>query len=183
MNILNKRKGAHFLIDMALCLKDKKNIELIICGKDAEKIGERINALNYGNIRYVGYVDENEKLRWMGCSNLFLLLSDREGAPASIMDALASGLPVVSTWYPLRQILDLDYIMNNAVKTVERELISILNGIMFYYNLWKYDKVNYTRLQSVIMAKAQTDFSGQMKLNEIEDMFFEIIKNVPIKLK
>lgn len=176
MNILNRRKGVQFLIDIALCLRENKDIELIICGKDVEKVGEKINNMNCKNIRYVGYVDEEEKLTWLKCSNVFLLLSDREAAPLSVMDALSSGLPIVSTWAPLEQLLGFEYQQSNAVKTVKRKLTSIFDGIMFYYNLWKDDKKNYSNIQNKLMSKGQTDFSSEMKLNEIQDMFLEIMK-------
>lgn len=176
INILNKRKGAQFLVDLALRIREIKDIELIICGKDVKKIGKKINTMNFQNTRYIGYVNEEEKLIWLKRSKVFLLLSDREAAPLSVLDAISSGLPIVSTWAPLEQMLGYEYQKNNAVKIVKRKIASIYDGIFFYYNLWKDDNESYCKIQQKLLSKGQIDFSSEKQLNEIQDMFLEIIK-------
>jgi len=44
-----------------------------------------------------GMVDEEEKLRWLRTSDVFCLPSYQEGQPISILEAMAAGLPVISS--------------------------------------------------------------------------------------
>jgi glycosyltransferase involved in cell wall biosynthesis len=50
-----------------------------------------------GRVRFAGAVDEEAKLQALGRADVFLLPSYAEGQPLSILEAMAAGLPVVSS--------------------------------------------------------------------------------------
>lgn len=78
-------------------LKKFKNIELIVAGdgKDYEELKTRVETNE--NIVVVGYVQGEDKIDLFRKSHIYCLPSYSEGLPISILEAMAFGLPVVTT--------------------------------------------------------------------------------------
>ncbi|MCK4820898.1 glycosyltransferase, partial [bacterium] len=102
-----EKKGITYAIKaVSEVLKEYQNVELRIIGDGSlkEDIDNLINTLNLkGKVITLGSQPQSEVLKEMKDADIFLLPSvtaengDREGVPVSIMEAQATGLPVVST--------------------------------------------------------------------------------------
>jgi len=78
-------------------LETYTNIELIIAGdgKDREELESKVS--DNANIIVTGYVEGQDKIDLFRTSHIYCLPSYSEGLPISILEAMAFGLPVVTT--------------------------------------------------------------------------------------
>lgn len=91
---INARKGIQYLID-ALDLLRTTAVELVICGW---AVGDYSYLKRYkGNIRVVPSASAAELLNEYRSADLFVLPSLAEGFAQVLLEAMASGLPVIST--------------------------------------------------------------------------------------
>ena len=92
---LNKNKNHETVIRAIEKLKDT-NVYYAICGKGPlekylKKLSENLGVVS--KVIFLGYRKDMPEI--YKCSDLFVFPSFREGLPVSLMEALASGLPVV----------------------------------------------------------------------------------------
>jgi len=91
------RKGCYRLVSLAgELLKCGLKFKIIVAGSgpDLEKMRDLAKASGAGSkVIFTGYLEGTERLYASG--SLFILLSDREGMPLSVLEAMAAGLPVV----------------------------------------------------------------------------------------
>ena len=91
-------KGIVELIDAFLKISEKnENIELTIAGS-----GEILNSLKenykkYTNIEFLGHIEGSEKIDIFTNSSIYCLPSYSEGLPTSVLEAMAFGLPIITT--------------------------------------------------------------------------------------
>jgi glycosyltransferase involved in cell wall biosynthesis len=96
---LAPEKGFELLLEaVALIRRDFPDADLVIAGKGPEQA--RLKALAAqlkiaDAVRFAGYVDR--PARYYAGADIFVLSSRREGMPNVLLEALASGLPVVAT--------------------------------------------------------------------------------------
>jgi glycosyltransferase involved in cell wall biosynthesis len=72
--------------------------KLVLVGKGPTELSARRLAESYGlgdQIRFLGMRDDVPEI--LGASDVFVLSSDYEGNPLAVMEAMAAGLPIVST--------------------------------------------------------------------------------------
>ena len=174
MNVLNKRKGVKYLPDLVDYFKNIPNARLLITGKADKKYAKLIKHKENQNAEYLGYVSEEVKRSIMQTSNLFLLLSDREGFPLSLLDSLNAGIPVLSTWNPISHILDKKFFTINAVTITERKTEYIKNTYQKYFKLWEENKSEYLIMRNKIQEYTELKFNKDKQLDKIIKMFEEI---------
>lgn len=98
---LTKNKGLSYLVDALhhLLLSSKEsNIHCIIMGEGEERkrLEEQIKKLNLSHhISLAGFVAD--AYRYLSGLDLFALTSVKEGLPYALMEAMASGLPVIAS--------------------------------------------------------------------------------------
>jgi glycosyltransferase involved in cell wall biosynthesis len=104
VGLLTDRKGFHFLIDAMALLKkkhSKADLPLLLIigeGERRAKLEAQVQRLDLVNhVRLVGAVPHNELYNYYNASDVFTLVSSREGWPNAVMEALACGIPVVAT--------------------------------------------------------------------------------------
>lgn len=86
------RKGTLRLSQALESLKDD-NIKAIFMGRGPE-------VPTYKNILHSGTVNHDELANYLACSDLFVLPTENEGCSNAIIEAMACGLPIVSTDAP-----------------------------------------------------------------------------------
>ncbi len=107
---LTEKKGLKYLIEaLPMVIKESSNIQLDIIGEGEEKdnIEKLIEKLGVGEyIQWSGYIPYNDLKQMMYGTDIFIQPSvtasdgnTEGGAPVSLIDAQASGLPVISTFH------------------------------------------------------------------------------------
>lgn len=96
---LNNKKGPDRAIDM---LRDLPNVQLWVAGRDdpayRAQLQQRAESLGvHDRIRWIGEVDETEKRRLYQTAHAFVLPTHQENFGQVLVEAMANGLPVVTT--------------------------------------------------------------------------------------
>jgi 1,2-diacylglycerol 3-alpha-glucosyltransferase len=109
---LTPQKQPSLIIEVFSVLEKKMNsITLCIAGKGEllESIQKLAKKLGIHKILFLNYVDNQDLPDLYACSDYFMLSSKYEGAPLTLMEAMASGLPgIVSDIPNLKMVQDAD---------------------------------------------------------------------------
>lgn len=98
---LRQVKGARYLIEAMKIITDKyKNTRLLVIGDGNERgyledLVKRLDLQKY--VTFIGKVPNERIPEYMVASDIFVLPSLSEGFPVTVLEAMASGLPVVTT--------------------------------------------------------------------------------------
>lgn len=98
---LVKRKGLdNLLYALKKVLKEHRDVKLTIIGQGPEKerLKEIINRLDLQtNVSLVGFVDEEQLVKYYQACDIFTLSSLHEGQGCTILEAMGCGKPIVAT--------------------------------------------------------------------------------------
>lgn len=95
---MEKEKGIFELIDTFEKLHSEfHNIELVVAGNGTAYNDIEVYTSKLKGIRLVGYIEGEEKEKLFKQSDIYCLASYSEGLPVSILEAMAFGLPVITT--------------------------------------------------------------------------------------
>jgi glycosyltransferase involved in cell wall biosynthesis len=97
---LRTRKAVAVLVEAFAKLLETVPARLVVAGdgEHRQALEARVDDLGIGSsVRFLGAVPRPEMLRWYGTADIFCLPSLYEGFPLAILEAMAAGLPVVST--------------------------------------------------------------------------------------
>jgi len=100
---LCERKGVFDILKaVSLVVKEEKNIKFIFGGRSSNeeeiKILEIIKSQHLENYTaFIGEYTDKNKSEIYGSADIFILPSYAEGLPISMLDAMALGLPIIST--------------------------------------------------------------------------------------
>lgn len=94
-------KGMKYLIEAMKTITDKnKNSRLFIVGDGEERkcLENLVRTLNIERyVTFIGKIPNDEIPKYMAASDVFVLPSLSEGFPVTVVEAMASGLPIVAT--------------------------------------------------------------------------------------
>ena len=95
------RKGQHHLIDVVKRLTDEGiDVTLDLVGTGDAKAENQAQVETLGlkdRVRFLGYVPREEIARYYAAAHVFVLPSYNEGMSVALLEAMASGLPVIVT--------------------------------------------------------------------------------------
>jgi colanic acid/amylovoran biosynthesis glycosyltransferase len=106
--LIAKKGVATSLRAFAIFKKDNPEAEFIVAGKGPLQPELEMLAAGLGifkDVHFVGFLSQPELMELYASSHLFLHPSetspnqDQEGVPNSVLEAMATGLPVVATWH------------------------------------------------------------------------------------
>lgn len=95
---MEKEKGIFELIDSFKLLNQKiPNLELVLAGKGTS-YNDVVNYVGSNkNIKFVGHIEGEAKAILFAQSDIYCLPSYSEGLPVSVLEAMAFGLPIITT--------------------------------------------------------------------------------------
>jgi glycosyltransferase involved in cell wall biosynthesis len=100
MGRLGIRKGIYVLLDaIPNILRVHPDATFALCGDgDINKVRSRIRSNNLkSQVSVPGYISPEERSNWYAKADVFTLPSFAEGVPGSVLEAMASQLPIVVT--------------------------------------------------------------------------------------
>ncbi len=95
---LEKIKGVNYLLEALKYLKRYKNIKLLLIGEGSEMqyLKELSRELDISeSVVFLGNIPNNDIPKYLCSADIFILPSLSEGCPITILEALATGLPVI----------------------------------------------------------------------------------------
>jgi glycosyltransferase involved in cell wall biosynthesis len=97
LGLLGKNKGTDILIEsMREVVKRIPNAVLELCGNgDIDHYKEQ--ARNIPNVKFLGWINADERRAALGRASVYCLPSWKEGLPFSILEAMSASLPIIST--------------------------------------------------------------------------------------
>ncbi len=97
---LAEKKGIYCLLDAIVPLKERYQNIRLLCGGEGELENVEAYSRQLGikdNVQLLGWVSGSEKDLYLQQSTIYVLPSFSEGLPMGVLEAMAAGLPVVST--------------------------------------------------------------------------------------
>jgi glycosyltransferase involved in cell wall biosynthesis len=131
---ITKDKGVFDLIEAIKLIRlQVPNLKVIMCGDgddriELEDIIERQGLASYFTFR--GWVKHEEKLELLANCDFFVLPSHAEGFPNSVLEAMASGLPIITTKVGAVEDLVND---TNGILVDSHDVISLSSAILQLY--------------------------------------------------
>ena len=97
---LGKRKGTYDLLEAAAkTVGTHRNLRLVF-GGDGEIVQTQARAKQLGiedHVKMLGWIQAVERQNYLSSAMIYVLPSYNEGLPMSVLEAMAAGMPVVST--------------------------------------------------------------------------------------
>ncbi len=176
---LSAKKGIEYAIKAVVELHKKyPNIEYTIIGDGSEKtrlmnLVKQFKASNY--ISFAGWKEPEQVIEILNQSDIFILPSiipesgDQEGIPNSLKEAMALGLPVVSTYHS--GIPDLITHGVSGLLAPEKDYDALANHLQFlieHPEQWQ----TMTRAARLVIEQK---FDAEMASEKLEQILFQLI--------
>lgn len=156
----NNRKGV-FRVDEALKRLNNPHIKAIYIGSPMDNCKEEPN---YERTAFKGQLPHHEIVHYLNAADVFVLPSMAEGCPNSVIEAMACGLPIISSDLPFNyDILD----KSNSLLVDPTNVDAIANAILQLKN----DKNLCARLSQGALQKAQS-----LRIDERTKKILQIIE-------
>lgn len=95
---LSKRKGAHYIPEIVEKLKNE-SVVLLIVGDGPERDSLKLKIENWklaDKTRFLGWIPQNEVIKYYSISDIFIMPSEEEGFPHVLLEAMAAEVPFVA---------------------------------------------------------------------------------------
>ncbi|MBC7263906.1 MAG: glycosyltransferase family 4 protein [Chloroflexi bacterium] len=97
---LVERKGAHYLVPIARLVTEKRRMLFLIAGDGPYRARLEVEIKDAGlegSFRLIGWVPNREVMRYFGAADVYIMPSEEEGFPRTLLEAMAAGCPFVAT--------------------------------------------------------------------------------------
>jgi len=160
-------KGVYELLEAYIILKNKyADIRLIIAGNGSQldKLVNYVKEHNIKGIIFTGYIKGQEKYNLLASGHLYIFPSYSEGMPNAVLEAMALGLPIITT--PVGGLNDffVEDVMGSYVKI--KDVNSIVDKIEKLY----FDEELRTSMSENNRVYAKEHFSGQVVYNNLKQI-------------
>lgn len=149
------------------------NFQLIIAGPDHGELPAIIKLLqknnNFENITYVGAVYDEKKQDLLRNSHFFILPSQSEGFPTSVLEAMNYGLiPMISKSCNFTEIIENNCAINTGIEI--ETIKNALNGIKLM------DNIEVSKLQTKNMNFVQKNYSLKQIAEKQYNLYEKLLK-------
>jgi glycosyltransferase involved in cell wall biosynthesis len=174
---INKKKGIELLINSYKKIRSNHKISLVIAGSGEEKYVKELKKLVLklgleNNIKFTGYVTEDEKLQLLDECIFFILTSHSDVHPIAVQDALAMGAPVIVTKecdYPEVSEYNAGFEVDPTIESISEAIEKILSNKSKIQTLSKNAK-KLTHEKSLMEVKIKEYEKMYKKAIEINQM-------------
>lgn len=139
---VGKIKGVDFLINVMESLPEV-NLKIIGYGQEREELEKYAKQKGLKNIEFLGGVFGDRKLLYLSAADALILPSLKEGAPVTIMEAMAKNLPSIVTNVGGTSLM-IKKGQNGII--VERDLKKMIKAIQEVLNWKKKDLKKYAKI-------------------------------------
>ncbi|MEM4619028.1 MAG: glycosyltransferase family 4 protein [Desulfurococcaceae archaeon] len=176
-------KGADIAINIVKAFNDRysheverKKVLFVFSGSGDRKYEEFLKKLSkkYNNVKYLGLVPDSLLPQCYATSNLFLVTSRIEGMPMRVLEATASGLPVVGSNIP--GVTDILRITRVGSLVEPSNIADFVEAIRKFFELWKENPSYYFYIKKVIRSRTVMNYDWQVVLPRIERMLTHAIR-------
>ena len=169
---LIKEKGVYDLIEsITTVVKNYKNVYFIIAGEGPERNRMEMICKEKGiekEVRFTGHINNKNLLKAYSCADIFVLPTYSEAMPMVILEALAAGLPIITT--PIGAIPDIIkdgingfLIEPNSPKQLAEKILLLLHN-----------KETKKRIGEANIQLAREEYDVKVILNKLEQLYLSI---------
>ncbi len=96
---LTRDKGIHHLLNAMATLQHRQNLHLLLAGEGEERpyFEQLIRSQKIRNVAFLGAIEHDAMPAFMASLDLYVVPSYTETLPTSVLEALATGTPVMAT--------------------------------------------------------------------------------------
>src|SRR3989304_7082406 len=151
--------------------KDYKSVYFIIAGEGPERNRMEMICKEKGiekEVRFTGHINEKNLLKVYSCADIFVLPTYSEAMPMVILEALAAGLPIITT--PIGAIPD---IIKDGIKGFLIEPNSpkqLVEKILFLLH----NEETKKRIGEANIQLAKEEYDVKVILNKLEQLYLSI---------
>ncbi|MEM1510245.1 MAG: glycosyltransferase family 4 protein [Thermofilaceae archaeon] len=178
-------KGADIAIDIVRAFNDhysheveKKEVLFVFSGTGDKKYEKKIKELSkkYNNVKYLGFVPDALLPQCYATSNLFLVTSRVEGMPIRVLEATASGLPVVSSNIP--GVIEILHTTKIGSLVKPNNVTAFIRAIKKFYKLWKENPSYYFYIKKIIRNRTIMNYDWNVIIPRFESMLAYAIRTL-----
>ena len=167
----NGRKGHKELIQVLQILQQKKyKVEIVFIGKNyrkgIEKLEQYAKMLEVSeNISFTGYLSTEKLREQLIMSDIAVLPTKAEGLPRVIIEAMAVGLPCITTNVSGNpELISHDFLVDyEDVGTIAAKIIKLIEDKQLYENESKINFEKSRKYASEILNKKRTEFFRRVR--------------------
>jgi len=168
------RKGAYDLLEsIPIILRKHPDVEFIFCGKDDNGDFEKAvsqKALTK-NVLLPGFVSGAEKLKLLQSAGMFILPSYKEGVPIAILEAMAAGLPIITT--SVGGIPDIVKENENGIFVKPGDVNDLATKIIFLLE----NSELKNRMSKINRKKAETMYDIPIYMKKLNSIYDQVLGN------
>lgn len=170
----NIRKGWQYNEKIIKYYKNNKNILFLCVGGNKED-----KKYNNEQIKYIEFIsDESQLAKYYAASDIFLFTSLAENFPLVILEAMSTGLPIVS--FDVGGVCEAVIHKKNGYIAKYRNLDDLINGVKYILNLSEKENKEISK-NSII--KVQNYFTLDIMIRKYLDLYKKILENNSSKNK
>lgn len=169
-NINNNIKGHEVVINViSELVKKGVNARVIFIGdgdkrNEFERLAKELGIEE--RVRFTGFISEKIKIKKLLCeSDLFLFPSKAEGLPRAVIEAMAAGLPCIST--PVNgipELLDQEYLFEpNDVNGFVNKIIELISSKEKMEEASRINIINAKRYKKDVLDKRRNSFYTKLR--------------------